>query len=300
MCRVRWSAIRPCSSSSSTPTSTAPTATCSTPARSPTSPSPPRRPGGRASPSPSTRRRPPSGSRPAGTRASTRSSPSPHVGAVTDRPQAAHLPGRAALPQPGAAGEVGGHGRPAVERALHPRRRHRLPEGRVLRPRRRLRRAQRAVRRGARRDAAALDAASRSTTRASTSAAAAPSAGRARCSIPIPIWIGGNAKLTLRRVAERAQGWMPLTGPAEMFSTVRSPARQRPPTTSPRRSPMLKDLRRRPLRRARLRRRLHRRGRSPTSPHDVERHRDAFGRLEEVGATWSIVPGPDRPHPSGD
>ena len=32
--------------------------------------------------------------------------------------------------------------------------------------------------------------------------------------IPIPIWIGGNAKLTLRRVAERAQGWMPLTGPA--------------------------------------------------------------------------------------
>ena len=40
---------------------------------------------------------------------------------------------------------------------------------------------------------------------------------------PIPIWIGGNAKLTLRRVAERAQGWMPLTGPAGMFSTVRSP-----------------------------------------------------------------------------
>ena len=31
---------------------------------------------------------------------------------------------------------------------------------------------------------------------------------------PIPIWIGGNAKLTLRRVAERAQGWMPLRGPA--------------------------------------------------------------------------------------
>jgi len=27
---------------------------------------------------------------------------------------------------------------------------------------------------------------------------------------PIPIWIGGNAKITLRRVAERVQGWMPL------------------------------------------------------------------------------------------
>jgi len=29
---------------------------------------------------------------------------------------------------------------------------------------------------------------------------------------PIPIWIGGNSQLTLRRVAAKAQGWMPLGG----------------------------------------------------------------------------------------
>jgi probable F420-dependent oxidoreductase len=40
----------------------------------------------------------------------------------------------------------------------------------------------------------------------------------------IPIWIGGNSALTRRRVAERAQGWMPLFGPAELFQTTRTPA----------------------------------------------------------------------------
>jgi alkanesulfonate monooxygenase SsuD/methylene tetrahydromethanopterin reductase-like flavin-dependent oxidoreductase (luciferase family) len=40
----------------------------------------------------------------------------------------------------------------------------------------------------------------------------------------IPIWIGGNSALTRRRVAERAQGWMPMTGPAELFRTTRTPA----------------------------------------------------------------------------
>jgi probable F420-dependent oxidoreductase len=40
----------------------------------------------------------------------------------------------------------------------------------------------------------------------------------------IPIWIGGNSALTRRRVAERAQGWMPLIGPAELFQTTRTPA----------------------------------------------------------------------------
>src|SRR4051794_11439710 len=41
---------------------------------------------------------------------------------------------------------------------------------------------------------------------------------------PIPIWIGGNSALSLRRVTQRAQGWMPLTGSPEMFGVVRSPA----------------------------------------------------------------------------
>ena len=41
---------------------------------------------------------------------------------------------------------------------------------------------------------------------------------------PIPIWIGGNAKVTRRRVAERAQGWMPLLGPPTLNVTARTPA----------------------------------------------------------------------------
>ncbi|MFE4498283.1 LLM class F420-dependent oxidoreductase [Rhodococcus sp. NPDC056743] len=40
---------------------------------------------------------------------------------------------------------------------------------------------------------------------------------------PIPIWIGGNSKLTRRRVAERAQGWMPMSGGAELSATARTP-----------------------------------------------------------------------------
>ena len=40
---------------------------------------------------------------------------------------------------------------------------------------------------------------------------------------PIPIWIGGNSTLTLRRVAERAQGWMPMLGSEQLAKTARSP-----------------------------------------------------------------------------
>src|SRR2546430_6070035 len=40
---------------------------------------------------------------------------------------------------------------------------------------------------------------------------------------PIPIWIGGNAKVTRQRVAEKAQGWMPLLGPPGVESTARTP-----------------------------------------------------------------------------
>jgi hypothetical protein len=40
---------------------------------------------------------------------------------------------------------------------------------------------------------------------------------------PVPVWIGGNAKITLRRVAERAQGWMPLYNPRAVAGRRRSP-----------------------------------------------------------------------------
>ncbi len=69
----------------------------------------------------------------------------------------ADVPGGGAVPQPVPPRQGGGDGRQALERALRARRGHRLPQGGVLRPRRRHRRAQRAVRRGAGGPAPALE-----------------------------------------------------------------------------------------------------------------------------------------------
>jgi probable F420-dependent oxidoreductase len=111
---------------------------------------------------------------------------------------------------------------------------------------------------------------------------------------PIPIWIGGNAKLTLRRVAERAQGWMPLTGPAAMASTVRSPVMTSVSDIAERLK-MLADL---------AGDRFHELDiaiayTDPTlhALTDLERHRDALGELDRLGATWVIVSGTSAPHP---
>jgi probable F420-dependent oxidoreductase len=38
---------------------------------------------------------------------------------------------------------------------------------------------------------------------------------------PLPVWIGGNSKLSRRRVAERAQGWMPMPNPSGPFAAAR-------------------------------------------------------------------------------
>lgn len=115
---------------------------------------------------------------------------------------------------------------------------------------------------------------------------------------PIPIWIGGNARLTLRRVADKAQGWMPLIGPTGLFNTVRSPEMS-----------SIDDV---VDRLALLREYAGERFDSldlviaytdpgATEPHrDVERHRDNLGRLAELGATWVVVGGPALPHPASE
>jgi probable F420-dependent oxidoreductase len=41
---------------------------------------------------------------------------------------------------------------------------------------------------------------------------------------PIPIWIGGNSRLTRHRVATRANGWMPLLGRPGIEAVTRTPA----------------------------------------------------------------------------
>jgi probable F420-dependent oxidoreductase len=106
---------------------------------------------------------------------------------------------------------------------------------------------------------------------------------------PIPIWIGGNAKITLRRVAERAQGWMPLSGPPGVAQTARTPELSGFDALAS----SIASLRELAGPRAA--------GLDITSAYgdptiinpgaDVDRHREAFAALEEIGVTWVTVSG---------
>jgi probable F420-dependent oxidoreductase len=112
---------------------------------------------------------------------------------------------------------------------------------------------------------------------------------------PIPIWIGGNSALTRRRVARRAQGWMPLTSATDISATTRTP-----------RIDSVEDLGRR-IRALRDEAGDRADGidiavayTDPTIARpdiDVERHREAMGRLAEIGATWIVLPGPPGTYP---
>jgi probable F420-dependent oxidoreductase len=106
---------------------------------------------------------------------------------------------------------------------------------------------------------------------------------------PIPIWIGGNAKVTRRRVGEKAQGWMPLVGGptlnvtartatvgdltelSEMIAEIRDVARARNEPIDilyPYQDATIFD---------------------PKS--DTSRHRDALAELEHAGVTWTMISG---------
>lgn len=108
---------------------------------------------------------------------------------------------------------------------------------------------------------------------------ARPAPGR-----PIPIWIGGNSKLTRRRVAAKAQGWMPMSGPPEMSSTTRTPhlsgiddiaaaIREIKDMAGDRASELDFMV-------------LYTDDSILQTGVDVERHRDALGRIRDAGATW--------------
>jgi probable F420-dependent oxidoreductase len=113
---------------------------------------------------------------------------------------------------------------------------------------------------------------------------------------PIPIWIGGNSKLSRRRVAERAQGWMPMGGPPGLASTTRTPH-----------VGSFADL---AALVAEVKDAAGDRAASldfvvsyhdtvgPDPAGDAERHRDAFAEYEAAGFTWMVVsthrPTPER------
>ncbi|HYN35203.1 MAG TPA: LLM class F420-dependent oxidoreductase [Ilumatobacteraceae bacterium] len=111
----------------------------------------------------------------------------------------------------------------------------------------------------------------------------------------IPIWIGGNSKLTLRRVAERAQGWMPLLAPAEMAATTRTHHLESLSSIADRLE-LLRDLA--GDRYASIDVAVPYVGRDDDPTGGVEQRRDHFGRLAELGVTWIIVAPPWAVYPA--
>ncbi|MCX4704251.1 LLM class F420-dependent oxidoreductase [Streptomyces sp. NBC_01352] len=106
---------------------------------------------------------------------------------------------------------------------------------------------------------------------------------------PLPIWLGGNARLTRRRVAERAHGWMPLSGGAQLAQTARTPGFGGVPELAQ----LITELYENAAAAGR------------TDPIDIvhsyqdeglttpaaepDGHREAFAELAKAGVTWVVV-----------
>jgi probable F420-dependent oxidoreductase len=106
---------------------------------------------------------------------------------------------------------------------------------------------------------------------------------------PIPVWIGGNSKLSRRRVAERAQGWMPMSGGAQLSATARTP--------------VLGSVAELAVQIAELREAAGGRADRIDVAHsyggvepavESDRHRETFAELEKAGVTWTVVSCPAR------
>jgi probable F420-dependent oxidoreductase len=109
---------------------------------------------------------------------------------------------------------------------------------------------------------------------------------------PIPIWVGGNSKIARRRVAQHAQGWIPVLGTGELMTTIRTAE-----------LPAVSDL---AAAVTQLRADAGPRGASidvgisypgtaaildPKA--DAGRHRAAIAELAEAGVTWLTFTGPE-------
>ncbi|HEY9311047.1 LLM class F420-dependent oxidoreductase [Williamsia sp.] len=111
---------------------------------------------------------------------------------------------------------------------------------------------------------------------------------------PIPIWVGGNSKLSRRRVSERAQGWMPMSGGAQLSSTARTPELGSSSELGDKISEMRETAadagRTEPIDVLYS----YQADGLPTPAVDADRHRENFAELEKAGVTWIVVS-----HPSG-
>lgn len=106
---------------------------------------------------------------------------------------------------------------------------------------------------------------------------------------PIPIWIGGNARVTMRRVAERAQGWMPMMSNETVSATTRT-AHIGDIATLALRVSELRDMA--PNRAQGLEVLVTYPDLGINDPQSsVEHHRDTLGQLAAAGVTWVGIPG---------
>ena len=107
---------------------------------------------------------------------------------------------------------------------------------------------------------------------------------------PIPIWIGGNSKIACRRVAEKANGWMPLHAPPGAEATVRSPSLKSIGELGDRVREMQDVANDRGVKLDVIYPyadpTLHA---APTK--DVARHREALAEMAEAGITWIVLSG---------
>jgi probable F420-dependent oxidoreductase len=101
---------------------------------------------------------------------------------------------------------------------------------------------------------------------------------------PIPIWVGGNSKLSRRRAAQRAHGWMPMWVPEAVAASTRSPSI----ASKERLAELIAEVRDLAGNRAdEIDICMSYTGHGIERPtQDVERHRAEIAELADMGVTW--------------
>ena len=106
---------------------------------------------------------------------------------------------------------------------------------------------------------------------------------------PIPIWVGGNSKLSRRRVALQAQGWMPMGGGAQLAATTRTSALEGVPELAA----AIRDLREAAVAAGRAEEidvlHSYQAPGLQTPDADADRHRESLAEIEKAGVTWVTV-----------